>query len=449
MGRLWSEPAAAASAFSPDEQNNIDIYKSARDATVNITSTTYVQDWFMQVFPQKGTGSGFVINPDGQILTNNHVVQGATQLTVKLADQKEYKAKVLGRDPRSDLALIKIEAPRKLPALHLGESDNLVVGQKVLAIGNPFGFQGTLTTGIVSSLDRSIQTEDSQVPLEGMIQTDAAINPGNSGGALVDVEGRLVGINTAILSRSGGFQGVGLAVPADLVGNVVDNLVAHGKVVRGYLGIGIQDLTPSLADSFGLKAQGGALITDVQPGSPAARAGIKSGEVVTAIDGQPVDSASRLSLTVGETQPGTKVALDILNNGRTEKVSLMTELRPAGDRRGGDEPAASSTDDQGVLNGVGVGDIDPRARQDLNLPERLSGAVVTGVEPASAAARAGIREGDVILEINRQPVDSAKAAVDLCASATGRKTLLKLWSHGNTLYVVVDETEGASPNAMP
>src|ERR1017187_5341853 len=197
MGRMWSEPASAASPFSADEQNNIDIYKSARDATVNITSKTYVQDWFMRVFPQEGTGSGFIINQDGQILTNNHVVQGASQLTVKLADQKEYKARVLGRDPRSDLALIKIEPGRKLPALHLGESDSLVVGQKVLAIGNPFNFQGTLTTGIVSSLNRNIQTEEDR-PLEGMIQTDAAINPGNSGGPLLDSHGNVIGINTAI-----------------------------------------------------------------------------------------------------------------------------------------------------------------------------------------------------------------------------------------------------------
>jgi serine protease Do len=395
--------------------------------------------------PESGLGSGVIISTDGYIVTNNHVVDGAKQVTVVLSDGRELSARVVGRDPQTDIAVVKVAA-RDLPAITFASSRKVEVGDRVLAIGNPFGIGETVTTGIVSATQRRAGLG---LKYEDFIQTDAAINPGNSGGALVDVEGRLVGINTAILSRSGGFQGVGLAVPADLVGNVVDNLVAHGKVVRGYLGIGIQDLTPSLADSFGLKAQGGALVTDVQPGSPAARAGIKSGEVVTAIDGQPVDSASRLSLTVGETQPGTKVALDLLNNGRTEKVSLTTELRPAGDRRGGDEPAASSTDDQGVLNGVGVGDIDPRARQDLNLPERLSGAVVTGVEPASAAARAGIREGDVILEINRQPVDSAKAAVDLCASATGRKTLLKLWSHGNTLYVVVDETEGASPNAMP
>src|SRR5580692_2613197 len=211
MGRMWSEPASAATSYSPDEQNNIDIYKAARDATVNITSTTYMQDWFMRVFPQEGTGSGFIINSGGQILTNNHVVQGAQQLTVKLSNQKEYKAKVLARDPRSDLALIRIDAPGKLPSLHLGESDNLVVGQKVLAIGNPFGYEGTLTTGIVSSLDRTIQTEDNQVPLEGMIQTDAAINPGNSGGPLLDSHGNVIGINTAIYGQ--GNIGIGFATP--------------------------------------------------------------------------------------------------------------------------------------------------------------------------------------------------------------------------------------------
>ena len=258
MGRMWSEPASAASPFSADEQNNIDIYKSARDATVNITSKTYVQDWFMRVFPQEGTGSGFIINQDGQILTNNHVVQGASQLTVKLADQKEYKARVLGRDPRSDLALIKIEAPRKLPALHLGESDTLVVGQKVLAIGNPFGFQGTLTTGIVSSLDRSIQTEDSQVPLEGMIQTDAAINPGNSGGPLLDSRGNVIGINTAIYGQ--GNIGIGFAMPVNRAKEMLDQFQARGHISRPTLGITTVWISGDLAEALDLPTKGGLLI---------------------------------------------------------------------------------------------------------------------------------------------------------------------------------------------
>ncbi|MGA2016125.1 MAG: Do family serine endopeptidase [Opitutaceae bacterium] len=388
--------------------------------------------------PETGLGSGVIVSPDGYIVTNNHVVDGAKQVTVTLADGRELQARVVGRDPQTDIAVVKVSAG-DLPAITFTTSRKVEVGDRVLAIGNPFGIGETVTTGIVSATGRRAGLG---LAYEDFIQTDAAINPGNSGGALVDVEGRLVGINTAILSRSGGFQGVGLAVPADLVGNVVDNLVAHGKVVRGYLGIGIQDLTPTLADSFGLRSHGGALVTDVQPSGPGAKAGLRSGDVITSIDGQPVDNAGNLSLTVGETAPGTKVTLDILRDDRHEQLTATTASKPL-DGRGGDEQAAAAPDDQGVLNGVGVGDIDSATRRDLNLPDRLHGAVITSVDPGSASARAGLREGDVILEINRHPVDSAKAAVDLSAAATGKKTLVKLWSHGSTVYVVVDETGSA------
>jgi serine protease Do len=392
--------------------------------------------------PESGLGSGVIISSDGYIVTNNHVVDGAKQLTVTLSDGRELTARVIGRDPQTDVAVIKVAA-KDLPAITFAPSHNVEVGDRVLAIGNPFGIGETVTTGIVSATGRRAGLG---LAYEDFIQTDAAINPGNSGGALVDVDGRLVGINTAILSHSGGFQGVGLAVPADLVGNVVDNLVAHGKVVRGYIGVGIQDLTPGLADSFGLKTNAGALVTDVKPGSPGAKAGLKSGDVITSIDGQPIDSASRLGITVAEAAPGSKLELDILRDGATQRIPVTTVVRTNADRRGGDESVESSTDDQGVLNGVGVADLDAASRRDLDLPERLNGAVITGVDPESAAARAGIREGDVILEIDRQPVTSAKSAVDLCANATSRKTLVKLWSHGSTVFVVVDETPD-SPDA--
>ena len=385
--------------------------------------------------PETGLGSGVIVSPDGYIVTNNHVVDGAKLVTVTLADGRELQAHVVGRDPQTDIAVVKVQAG-DLPAITFTASRKVEVGDRVLAIGNPFGIGETVTTGIVSATGRRAGIG---LTYEDFIQTDAAINPGNSGGALVDVQGRLVGINTAILSRSGGFQGVGLAVPADLVSNVVDNLVAHGKVVRGYLGVGIQDLTPSLADSFGIKSHRGALVTDVQPGGPGARAGLKSGDVITAVNGQPVDTASSLSLAVGETAPGTNVRLDILRDDRHEELTATTVSKPA-NGRGEDEQSAASSDDQGVLNGVGVGDVDAGARRELNLPGRLSGAVITSVDPGSASARAGLREGDVILEINRHPVDSAKTAVDLSAAATSKKTLIKLWSHGNTVYVIVDET---------
>jgi serine protease Do len=394
--------------------------------------------------PESGLGSGVIVSTDGYIVTNNHVVDGAKQVTVTLADGRELTARVVGRDPQTDVAVIKVSAG-DLPAITFAPSHNVEVGDRVLAIGNPFGIGETVTTGIVSATGRRAGLG---LAYEDFIQTDAAINPGNSGGALVDVEGRLVGINTAILSHSGGFQGVGLAVPSDLVGNVVDNLVAHGKVVRGFIGVGIQDLTPGLADAFGLKSRGGALVTDVQPGSPAARAGLKSGDVITAVDRQPVDSASRLSLAVGETSPGANLTLDVLHDGRVEHVDVTTVSKTAGDRRNGEDSSSASTDDQGVLNGVAVGDIDGSARRELNLPDRLSGAIITSVDPASAAARAGLREGDVILEINHHPVGSANGAVDLSASATERKTLVKLWSHGSTVFVVVDETGTSAESAQ-
>ena len=385
--------------------------------------------------PESGLGSGVIVSTDGYIVTNNHVVDGAKMVTVTLSDGRELPARVVGRDPQTDVALIKVDA-KGLPAITFARSKNVEVGDRVLAIGNPFGIGETVTTGIVSATSRRAGLG---LAYEDFIQTDAAINPGNSGGALVDVDGRLVGINTAILSHSGGFQGIGLAVPADLVSNVVDNLAAHGKVVRGYIGVGIQDLTPSLADSFGIKVNDGALISDVRPGSPAAKAGLKSGDVVTAIDGQAVDSAGRLGIAVAETAPGTQLSLDILRDGSPQRVQVTTVTRVAGERNGDEAPSASA-DDQGVLNGVNVSDIDGAARRDLDFPERLSGAVITSVDPASAAARAGLREGDVILEINRQPVTSAKSAIDLCTSAANRKTLVKVWSHGNTVFVVIDET---------
>ena len=403
---------------------------------------------FRQVQPQQeapegGLGSGVIISSDGYIVTNNHVVDGAKTVTVTLSDGREYSARVVGRDPQTDVAVIKVNA-KDLPAITFAKSRDVEVGDRVLAIGNPFGIGETVTTWIVSATSRRAGLG---LKYEDFIQTDAAINPGNSGGALVDVEGRLVGMNTAILSRSGGFQGVGLAVPSDLVGNVAQTLVANGKVVRGFIGIGIQDLTPGLADSFGLKTQGGALVSDVQPDSPGAKAGIRSGDVVTALDGKPVTSASHLSLAVGETPPGTKLTLDVLRSGGTERIPVTTATKPSSGRDGGDEIAAGS--DEGVLNGVAVGDIDANARRELDLPDRLTGAVITGVDPGSASARAGLREGDVILEINRQPATSAKSAVDLSAGATSKKTLVKLWSHGSTIYVVVDESGSASLDSAP
>ncbi len=390
---------------------------------------------------QSGLGSGVIISADGYIATNNHVVQGADEVLVSLDDGRELKAKVVGRDPQTDIAVIKVDA-KDLPAITFADSTQIEVGDRVLAIGNPFGIGETVTTGIVSAKGRRAGLG---LAYEDFIQTDAAINPGNSGGALVDVDGRLIGINTAILSRSGGFQGVGLAVPANLVSQVADGLVKNGKVVRGYLGVGAQDLTITLAESLGLDSRRGALIADVRPNSPAAKAGLKNGDVITAVNGQPVEDSNRLTFTIGAVAPGTKVDLAVLRDGQRQniKVTVADRAGIAADdslnQRAENEEVAAN--DEGVLNGVAVDNLSPQLRQQLNLPARLKGAVITSVEADSAAAKAGLKQGDVILEINKQPVHSAQDAVALSAKAEGKKTLLRLFSRGNTLFVVVDETE--------
>ena len=274
-GRLWSQPESVHTAsLSNDEQNNVDIYKAARTATVNVTSIVYQENFFMQVFPSKGTGSGFVVNENGQILTNNHVVNGSQQLSVTLADHKQYKARILGTDPRNDLALIQINAGRKLPFLHLGDSDSLQVGQKVLAIGNPFGLEGTLTTGIVSSLHRPLAGENDR-PLEDLIQTDAAINPGNSGGPLLDSHGNVIGINTAIYGQQSmsdgqaGNIGIGFAMPISRAKVMLDEYSTTGRIALPVFGAASIYVPIELAEALRLPTDGGLLIQRVDPDSPA------------------------------------------------------------------------------------------------------------------------------------------------------------------------------------
>jgi S1-C subfamily serine protease len=336
-GAAWTEPASAAPAYTVDEQNNIDVYKKAREATVNITSVVYQQDFFFQVYPVEGAGSGFIINPEGEILTNNHVVRGSRQVTVTLHDKKVYKAKVLDLDTRNDLALLKIEAGHKLPTLPLGNSDSLVVGQKVLAIGNPFGFGGTLTTGIVSSLDRSIQTEETR-KMEGMIQTDAAINPGNSGGPLLDSRGTVIGINTAIYGPQGNI-GIGFAMPINRAKSMLEEIQHKGHVSRpAPLGIRTRYVSGDLAEMLELPAEGGLLIENVERGSAAEAAGLHGarqtvvvgglyqigvgGDLIVAVDGQKVEGNETLPRVMGGKRGGDSLELTIYRGGRTQKVQV-------------------------------------------------------------------------------------------------------------------------------
>lgn len=342
-GRLWTEPASAAGpGFSSDEQNNIDIYKSSRDATVNITSIVYREGWFFQLVPEQGIGSGFIIKDTGEILTNYHVVSGsAPQLTVTLANKRVYKAKILGRDPRNDLALVKIDAGYKLPYLHLGDSDNLVVGQKVLAIGNPFGLAGTLTTGIVSSLDRTIEPEEGR-RMEGMIQTDAAINPGNSGGPLLDSHGNVIGINTAIYGPQGNI-GLGFAMPINRAKAMLDEFQRSGHISRPSLGITTVYLAGDLASMLDLPPRGGLLIQSVERGSAADDAGLRGpdqmvivgnyrlgvgGDLITEVEGQPVNGNDSLQRVFNRKRGGDPLNLTIYRSGRILHVRVTLGQAP-------------------------------------------------------------------------------------------------------------------------
>jgi S1-C subfamily serine protease len=350
-GKLWMDPVTArgATGFGADEQNNIDIYKTSHLATVSITSVAYQRNMFFQVFPVKGAGSGFIINEDGEIVTNKHVIAGARQVQVTLADSKQYDGEILGVDSRDDLAIIKINAGRKLTALPLGDSDKLLVGQKVLAIGNPFNFGGTLTTGIVSSLGRKLENEDGVV-MEGLIQTDAAINPGNSGGPLLDSSGNVIGVNTMILgsqtaSGQAGSIGIGFAMPITRVKAMLDEYRATGHISRAVLGVTQTVYIPpnwQFSDQLNMPESGGLLIQQIDDGSPASatlhgpsrviRFGFTQlgvgGDLIVAIDGKPVESEQSLTQAIMQKRGGESIVLTIYRDGRTMKVTVKLGSAP-------------------------------------------------------------------------------------------------------------------------
>jgi serine protease Do len=392
-----------------------------------------------QMGPQvvHGLGSGVVITKDGYILTNNHVVDGAKEVKVTMEDGLEYTAKVIGRDPKTDLAVVKIDG-KDFPVVPMADSDKVQVGDVALAIGNPFGVGQTVTEGIVSATDRGNMGIEAY---ENFIQTDAAINPGNSGGALVDIEGRLIGINTAILSRSGGSQGLGFAIPSNVARTVMESLIANGHVTRGYLGVMIQKITPALAKEFNLKNQSGALISDVVDDGPADKAGLKPGDVVLEYNGKPVTESRHLQLAVAGTKPGSKVPVEILRKGEKKTLEVTVKQLPGTDQLS--EASSDNDDDTGTLNGVGVSDLDQQHRREFNIPKDVKGAIVTQVEPGSAAAEAGLKPGDVIEDINHHAVNSADEAVKLTENTKSKRTLLRVWDKGGRRYIVVDESKNA------
>jgi serine protease Do len=383
---------------------------------------------------QHGLGSGVIVSKDGYLLTNNHVVDGVDQVKVSLQDGRSFTAKVVGTDPHTDVAVLKIDAS-DLPALEIADSDKLEVGDVVLAVGNPYGIGQTVTTGIVSATGRATLGLD----YEDFIQTDAAINQGNSGGALVDSNGHLIGINTAIFSPTGGNVGIGFAIPANLARYVMDSLIKDGRVSRGYIGVMIQDVTPALAKKFDLKEQAGAIVAEVKPNGPADKAGLKDGDVVVEWNGKPVSDSRSLKLQVAQVQPGKTVPVKVLRDGKSKTLEVTTKELPGSDKLA--KGKNSNAEDEGTLNGVTVSDLDAQARRQLDVPANLKGVVVTDVEQDSASFEAGLRPGDVILEINRQAVKSAEEAVKMTEDAKDKTTLLRVWRKGDSRFVVVDESK--------
>jgi serine protease Do len=376
-------------------------------------------------------GSGVIVNPNGYILTNNHVVSGATDIQVFTRDKKKYTAKVIGTDPRTDIAVLKIDAIG-LSTMTLGKSSDLKVGDLVFAIGDPLGVGETATAGIVSATGRAFGGAIEHY--EDFIQTDAPINPGNSGGALIEAHGNLIGINTAILSRSGGNQGIGFAIPIDMARNVMEQILEHGKVIRGYLGVMIQPVGPDMAKAFGLSHGGGALVGDVKPDSPAAKAGLERGDVILEMNGQPVSGADDLSVRVSQTAPGTSVNLKVFRNGQMRDLTVTLGESP-------EQGSTASTQGGGAgnmaLEGVGVQDLTPDLARRLGVSPTTEGVVVTSVDPSSAAAAADLERGDVIMEVDRKPVHNVNQYNQAVSEAGKQPVLLLINRGGNSHFVVV------------
>ena len=378
---------------------------------------------------EQGLGSGVIVSPEGYILTNNHVIDGATDIRVTLPDNREYQARIIGADPKTDLAVLKIDAGT-LPSIVIGDSSKVQVGDYALAVGNPFGVGQTVTMGIVSATRRThLGIED----YEDFIQTDAPINPGNSGGALVNDRGELIGINTAIIAHgSEGNQGIGFAVPVNLARTVMQELLTNGKVTRAYLGIVPQDVTPAIAKAFGAQEGRGPLVGDVSADSPAARAGLQKGDIILEVNGKPVAGSNDLRMSISMMKPETHVDLKVFRDGRQRDLPVtLAELpteeasaRPNGDSHGS------------ALSGVSVADVTPQTAHQLGLPGSATGVVVTGISPSSPAVDAGLQRGDVIQEVNRQPVKNT-SDFERAMRSSKDQTLLLVNRHGSTMYVAV------------
>jgi serine protease Do len=355
----------------------------------------------------RATGSGVIVDPNGYVLTNNHVIENAADINIRLSDGRRFPAKLVGRDPKTDLAVLKVDPPAPLPAAELGDSDNLRVGQWAIAIGSPFGLDRTVTVGIVSATAR---TRVGVATYENFIQTDASINPGNSGGPLLNLDGRVIGINTAIVAAG---QGIGFSIPINMAKDVMRQLIAGGRVVRGWLGIVIQDVTDELAQSFGVGEREGVIVADVMKGGPAEAGGLKAGDVITQFAGAPIKEAPELQRRVAGVNPGQPVPVTVIRDGQPAKLTVTIGEMPA------DERVDATAEAPDEAWGLSLEPLTPDQAQQLDTP-RLQGLVITDVAPGSAAERAGLRRGDVILEVSRKPaVDPSGFYRDLAGVKPG------------------------------
>jgi len=373
-------------------------------------------------------GSGVIVSPDGYIITNNHVIKNAEKIKVILSDKREFDGKVIGTDPKTDLAVVKIEAT-DLPTISWGDSDSLRVGELVIAIGNPYRLSHTVTMGIVSAVGRAnVGIAD----YEDFIQTDAAINPGNSGGALVNARGELVGINTAIFSTTGGYQGIGFAIPSNMARIVMKSLIERGKVIRGWLGVSIQPITPELAQQFQLKEEHGSLVADVVEGGPAEKAGIMRGDVIIEYEGKKVDEPYYLRNMVASTPPGTEVEIKVIRDGQVETLWVTIGELPS---EGPEEKRPGEYEN--ALRGVSIQELTPELYKQMNIPERIRGVIVSNIEPDSPAMTRLLR-GDIILEINRKAISSVKEYEAVVSKIRkDEDILLLIFRNGSTLFVTI------------
>jgi Do/DeqQ family serine protease len=375
---------------------------------------------------RSGLGSGVIVDKNGYILTNNHVIRGADEIKVTLSDKREFKGKVIGTDQKTDLAVIKIESDQ-LPVLRLGDSDNLKIGETVLAIGNPFGLNQTVTTGIVSATGRAnVGIAD----YEDFIQTDAAINPGNSGGALVNIRGELIGINTAIFSTSGGYQGIGFAIPSNMAKDVMKSLIKNGKVVRGWLGLSIQPLTNDLVKQFNLRDDNGALVGDVVEDSPAEKAGIQRGDVIIEFNGREVKDVTHLRNMVADSDPGKEVTVKLSRDGNIKTVEVKIAEMPS-------EIHAQAQSFDNQFKGVSVQSLTPQLKDNLTIPKRVTGVVITDIDEDSPV-EGTLMKNDIIMEINRKRISSIKDYEEVVAGIhPDENTLVLIFRKGAAMYITL------------